>query len=227
MEFTPDDHARISRAISAAEANTSGEIFCVISRRVSTYRDIRLAWAAAASLVLPAVLVPLGLTGEWFGLNDGWDVAHVASQSNEVNHALTAYIIAQALTFVGVYLLSMIPAVGLLLVPQRIRRARVRRVALQQFMAHGLHDTVDRTGVLIFAAMADHEVEVIADTGIYTRTKPEFWGEAVAALVSGIKKGRTIDGMENAIALCGQALAEHFPPRPNDTNEVPDRLIVL
>ena len=227
MEFSPSDHERISRAISAAEAGTSGEIFCVISRRVSTYRDIRLAWAAAASLVLPAVLVPLGLTGEWFGLNNGWQVAHAASQSNEVNQALTAYIITQVLTFAGVYLLSMIPAVGLLLVPQRIRRARVRRVALQQFMAHGLHDTVDRTGVLIFAAMADHEVEVIADTGIYTRTQPEFWGKTVAALVKGIKRGEPIEGMEAAIALCGEALAEHFPPGPNDINEVPDRLIVL
>lgn len=227
MEFTLNDHERISRAISAAEADTSGEIFCVISRRVSTYRDIRLAWAAAASLVLPAILVPLGLTGEWFGVNDGWHVAHAASQSNEVNQALTAYIIAQVLTFAGVYLLSMIPFVALLMVPQRVRRARVRRVALQQFMAHGLHDTVDRTGVLIFAAMADHEVEVIADTGIYSRTKPEFWGETVAALVSGIKRSQPIEGMEAAIALCGQALSEHFPPRENDINEVPDRLIVI
>lgn len=227
MDFTPEDHNRISAAIATAEAGTSGEIFCVVSRRVSTYRDVRLAWAAAASLVLPAVLVPLGLTGEWFGMDDGWEIAHAASQSNEVHNALLAYIIAQVLTFAGVYLLSMIPPVGRLMVPPRIRRARVRRVALQQFMAHGLHDTMDRTGVLIFAAMADHEVEVIADTGIYTRTRPEFWGETVAALIEGIKRDDPVGGMESAIALCGQALAEHFPPRENDINEVPDRLVVL
>lgn len=227
MDFTPDDHARISRAISAAEAGTSGEIFCVISRRVSTYRDIRLAWAAGASLVLPAILVPLGLTGEWFGLRDGWEIAHAASQSNEVNRALVAYVLAQVLTFSVVYLLSVIPAIGRVMVPRRIRRARVRRVALQQFMAHGLHDTADRTGVLIFAAMADHEVEVIADTGIYSRTTPEFWGKAVNVLVGGIRRGEPIAGMEAAIALCGKTLAEHFPPRENDINEVPDRLVVL
>ena len=227
MDFTPEDHGRISRAIAEAESGTSGEIFCVISRRVSTYRDVRLAWAAGASLVLPAVLVPMGLTGEWFGLGDGWEIAHAASQSDEVNRALVAYVLAQVLTFTGVYLLSVIPFIGRLMVPQRIRRARVRRVALQQFMAHGLHDTADRTGVLIFAAMADHEVEVIADTGIYSRTTPEFWGEAVGALVQGIKRGQPIEGMEAAIALCGGALSEHFPPRDNDINEVPDRLVVL
>lgn len=227
MEFTTEDHDRISRAIAAAEARTSGEIFCVLSRQVSTYRDIRLAWAAAASLVLPAVLVPLGLTGDWLGLRDGWEVAHVASQSNEVNRALTAYVIVQVLTFMGVYLLSKIPALALLMVPQRIRRSRVRRVALQQFMAHGLHATRDRTGVLIFAAMADHEVEVIADAGIYSRTTPEFWGSAVSTLINGIRRKDPIGGMEGAIAICGDALAKHFPPREDDSNEVPDHLIVL
>ena len=227
MDFTTEDHQRIADAIAAAEKGTSGEIFCVISRRVSTYRDVRLAWAAAASLVLPAILVPMGLTGEWFGLNDSWEIAHAASQSAEVNRALIAYIIAQVLTFSVVYLLSMIPVIARIMVPQRIRRARVRRVALQQFMAHGLHDTIDRTGVLLFAAMADHEVEVIADTGIYSHTTPEFWGETVAAMISGIKKGDPIKGMEDAIALSGQALAEHFPPREDDINEVADRLIVL
>lgn len=227
MEFSTHDHERIASAIRAAEARTSGEIFCVVARKVSTYRDIRLAWAAAASLILPAVLIPMGLTGEWFGLGSDWHVAHAASQSNEVNNALIAYALTQALTFAGVYLLSMIPAVGLVLVPQRIRRARVRRVALQQFMAHGLHATRDRTGVLIFAAMADHEVEVIADAGIYSRTAPEFWATSVDALIAGIKKRDPIGGLENAIAICGYALAEHFPPREDDTNEVPDHLVLL
>lgn len=227
MDFTPDDHARISAAIAKAEAGTSGEIFCVISRQVSTYRDIRMAWAAAASLILPAVLIPLGLSGDWFGFSNDWQVAHASSQSDEVNRALTAYALAQVITFICVYLLSKIPFLGLLMVPQRVRRSRVRRVALQQFMAHGLHATVDRTGVLIFAAMADHEVEVIADTGIYTQTSPEFWGSTVSVLVKHIKQGDPITGMENAIAMCGQALAEKFPPRHDDVNEVPDHLIVL
>ena len=117
MHFTPEDHRRISAAIAKAEAGTSGEIFCVISRQVSTYRDIRLAWAAAASLVLPAILIPLGLSGDWFGFSNDWQVAHAASQSDEVNRALTAYALAQVITFIGVYLLSKIPFLGLLMVP--------------------------------------------------------------------------------------------------------------
>jgi putative membrane protein len=43
---------------------------------------------------------------------------------------------------------------------------------MEQFMSHGLHLTRNRTGVLIFAALAEHRVEVIADEGIYKPPRP-------------------------------------------------------
>jgi putative membrane protein len=49
IQVTPQDAARIGDAIAAAEASTSGEIFCVLARRVSGYHDVSLAWAAVAS----------------------------------------------------------------------------------------------------------------------------------------------------------------------------------
>ena len=74
MRLTSDEHARISAAIKSAEANTSGEIFCVIARRVSSYQDVGLAWAAAAAFILPLALVPLGFDPVWLpGLADTWE----------------------------------------------------------------------------------------------------------------------------------------------------------
>jgi putative membrane protein len=49
------DKERVAAAISAAEARTSGEIFCVIARHSDEYRLAPLAWAAAVSLLLPAI----------------------------------------------------------------------------------------------------------------------------------------------------------------------------
>ena len=40
------------------------------------------------------------------------------------------------------------------------------RRRMRQFLAHGLHKTENRTGVLIFAAVAERYVEIIADAGI-------------------------------------------------------------
>ena len=228
MQFTTDDHARVAEAIARAEENTSGEIFCVVARQVSSYRDVSLAWAAAAALLLPLGLIPLGFGAHWLpGLGSDWQAAHVAAREVEISQTLAAYALVQAAVFLGVFLISLIPVVRRLITPVPLRRTRVRRAAMQQFLAHGLHVTQARTGVLIFAALADHQVEVIADEGIHACVSPEIWSDAVAALTAGLRRDQPVEGMQQAIALCGQVLAERFPPRPADINEVPDRLVVI
>ncbi|WP_313576705.1 TPM domain-containing protein, partial [Brevundimonas sp.] len=144
-----------------------------------------------------------------------------------IGRALAAYGLVQAGVFVAVFLLSLIPAVRRLLTPAALRRTRVRRAAMQQFLAHGLHVTEARTGVLIFAALADHQVEVVADEGIHSCVSPEVWADAVAALTGALRRDQPVEGFEKAIALCGQVLAERFAPKPADENEIPDKLVVI
>jgi putative membrane protein len=42
-----------------------------------------------------------------------------------------------------------------------------------------------------------------------------------------VRKGRPGDGMVAAVERIGQVLAAHFPRSADDTNELPDRLILL
>lgn len=226
--LSSEAHGRIAAAIAAAEARTSGEIFCVLARRVSSYRDISLGWAAAAALLLPLGLIPLGFDPAWIpGLGHGWQGAHLASGDVIVGQSLAAYVLIQAAVFLTVFLLTSIPTVRRLVTPRGIRRARVRRAALEQFLAHGMHVTEGRTGVLIFAAVSDHQVEVIADESIHAKVDPEVWGDAVEALARGLKHGDHAAGFEVAINLCGAVLAEHFPPGAPNPNELDDRLVLI
>lgn len=228
MQFTTEDHARVSQAIADAEARTSGEIYCVAAREVSSYRDVPLAWAAAAALILPMGLVAFGFSPPGFpGFADSWEAAHTAARDVTVGGALAGYAVLQAATFLGVFTLVSLPGVRFALTPRVMRRARVRRAALHQFLSHGLQFTEDRTGVLIFAALADHRVEIIADKGIHGRVDDEVWADAVEALTRELKAGRPAEGFEAAIRLCGQVLADKFPPQPMDRNELADRLVVL
>jgi putative membrane protein len=228
MKFTADDHARIAGAIAAAETRTSGEIFCVLARQVSSYRDISLGWAAAAALILPLALVPFGFNAAWLpGFGDGWEIAHLAAREVSVGRTLSAYAVIQVAVFLGVFMLTSIPALRRLVTPRSVRRARVRRVALSQFLAHGLQKTEGRTGVLIFAALSDRQVEVIADQGIHARVDSDVWAEAVAVLVRGLRSNRPVEGFEQAIDLCGTVLADHFPPGTQNPNEIADRLVVI
>jgi len=225
MQITNNDRARIAETISAAERQTSGEIFCVISRRVSAYVDVSLAWAAAMALLAPIVFIPFVLDFRWPG--DGWEAAHQAAQAATTGQALALYALSQAVVFVGVFLLTRIPVVRRLATPAAIRRGRVREAALQQFLAHGVHVTEKRTGVLIFAALDEQQVELIADEGIYAKVDEDAWAQAVAVLTRELRADRPVEGFAAAIDLCGQVLARHFPPRPDNPNELPDHLILL
>lgn len=226
--LTTEAHDRIAAAIAAAETRTSGEIFCVLARRVSSYRDVSLGWAAAAALLLPLGLIPLGFDAAWIpGFGDSWQAAHLAAQEVSTGQALGAYAVIQAVVFLIVYLVTRLPVVTRWVTPRAVRRARVRSAAVQQFLAHGLHVTEARTGVLIFAALADHQVEVVADEGIHARVDQEVWADAAEALAQGLKRGDAAAGFEAAVELCGAVLADHFPPRPANPNEVADRLVII
>ena len=199
------DRMRIADAIRAAEARTTGEIFCVLARNAGAYRLMPVAWAAALALVVP---LPLIFLTEW--------------------EAMTVYVIQLiAFTLAAVGLSR--PALRFRIVPRHTRRERAHAAAMRQFLAHGLQKTEGRTGVLIFAAEAERYVEIIADGGINAKVTQEVWDTAVASLIAAIKDGRAGDGFVAAIEQCGAVLAQHFPVAPGSVNpdELPDKLVEM
>jgi putative membrane protein len=228
LELTPEDHALIAEAVGAAEKTTAGEIFCVLAPEVSDYRETPLVWAAAAALILPAAALFAGLRPDMLTrLFGGWTVGHATATDAAILSALSVYIALQTATFILAALFVSIPPVRRALTPKALKAARVRRAAMEQFMSHGLHLTRDRTGVLIFAALAEHRVEVIADEGIYKAAPNAVWDDVVADLVAGMKRGRIAEGFVAAVTRVGEILATHVPVREGDANELPDGLTIL
>jgi putative membrane protein len=45
MRLSEQDHARVSAAVTAAEAHTAGEIVTVVAGRSDAYDDVALHWA--------------------------------------------------------------------------------------------------------------------------------------------------------------------------------------
>src|SRR5215467_4464798 len=195
------DKERIAAAIRAAEANTSGEIFCVIARHASDYRLVPLAWAAAIALPAPLIYFTL------------WPASVI-------------YLV-QLAVFIAAALALSLPAIRFHIVPRRTQHERAHVQAMQQFFAHGLHRTENRTGVLIFAAVAERYAEIVADAGIDAKVTPQVWDAAIGALIAGIKQGRAGDGFVAAIEQCGAVLAEHFPPGALNRDELPNRLVEI
>src|SRR5262249_37735704 len=111
------------------------------------------------------------------------------------------------------------------IVPTQVKQQRAHAEAMRQFLAHGLHLTEARTGVLIFASAAERYAEIIADTGIHAKVGNAVWEQAIATMIAAIKAGRPGDGFIAAIEQCGAVLAQHFPPGAINRVELTKKLV--
>ncbi len=220
------DHEKIASAVAAAEARTSGEIFCIATEEVSQYREIPLAWAASIALIVPPLLLVAGIhPWTWAVQPDGWSPAPIVGVQTLIGEAIGLYALAQTGLFAFIALLVSIPGVRRALTPRFLKRHRVKRTAYAHFSSTGLINAPSRTGVLIFASLKDRQVEIVADKAIHDAVGDPVWDAAVAALIKGMKKRDPAKGFVQAVEVCGAALAEHFPSEGPHENRFPDGLV--
>ncbi|WP_414900630.1 TPM domain-containing protein [Sphingomonas flavalba] len=214
---------RVSEAVSAAERLSNGEIVTIAADRSDSYHDVALLWAIGIALMVPAffALVPAMLTGALDWLSGGWSVSH------EPALICAALLAMMALKFLAAWLILTWRPLRLWLTPKAVKAARVRARAIACFKVGAERRTVGRTGILIYLSMEEHVAEIVADEAIHARVPPEAWGAAMAAMIDEVRAGRIADGIAAAVGHVGAILAAHFPKSADDTNELPDRLIIL
>ena len=201
--FSPEDKDRIAGAIAEAESKTAGEIYVVIAHTSDEIRSIPVIWAACAALLLP------------------WPLHLLTSLST------TTILVLQAVVFVGAALIMSHPSIQHHVVPNAIAAERTRRQAYEQFLAHGVHLTEARTGVLIYVTPRDRRVEIVADVGIHSKVGQAAWEELAQEITAAARAGQLVDGMLNAIRKAGALLAQHFPPSESNPNELSDRMVEI
>ena len=94
--------------------------------------------------------------------------------------------------------------------------------AQAQFAHLGMHQTKHQNGVLIFVAPMAHKFAIIGDAGVHSHCGDAFWREVAAEMSGRFKKGEFTSGILHAIEKAGDLLAQHFPHKPGDKNELPD-----
>lgn len=140
---------------------------------------------------------------------------------------IVAVLVVQALVFLLVRLVLANTALRLALTPGPTKARRVRRQAIAAFRVGVEARTRATTGVLLYLSIAERRAEIVADAAIHARVEPGEWGEAMAALLAGLRAGQPGEGIAAAVERIGRVLAEHFPRSADDTNELPDRLVEL
>jgi uncharacterized membrane protein len=102
-----------------------------------------------------------------------------------------------------------------------------RQRAIALFAQHGIWDTEEHCGVLVYVNLADHKVEIVADRGIDRKIDAATWQQVCATLTAGYARGEFHDSTLAAIGQVNELLRQHFPANGSRPNELPDEPIML
>jgi uncharacterized membrane protein len=108
---------------------------------------------------------------------------------------------------------------------------RGRRRALALFADHGVWDTEENCGVLVYVNLADHTVDIVADRGIARNVDAAAWQAICDGMAAGFARGDQRGATLAALGQVNELLRRHFPAdRTADgtrANELPDPPLML
>jgi len=203
--FSDADREAIRAATSAAEGKAAGELVVYVTERCDPHPEAR--WKAA--LIGGAIGALLAAIAIWrFG---GWGAPDYAWM-----------LIGLQLGVLVGWLGSRFDGVARRLVGDDALSSRVEGRAAEAFLDEQVFATRDRTGILIFVALFEHRVLVLADEGIDERVDATSWDDISNELALGIRRGTPAPALVRAVDRCAELLARHGVTPPDTVNELSD-----
>ncbi len=198
------DREALKDAVMAAEKRTVGELVVVVLERSDRHPQAR--WLAALS----TLLLGSALLSAWLP----WDAP------------LQLILCQLALGALGFASAALLPDFARHFVSPQRASEMAGEQALLEFTRYGLTETDERTGVLLFLSLFEHRAVVIGDRGINAVVPDDHWTKTIEAVLAGVRAGRVREGLEAGIERCSDVLAEHFPWREGDRDELENHVVV-
>ena len=216
FKLKEEDKKKISEAVQKVESKTSGEIVTAFIKESYDYAIYELIFAVIVSIVYFAIILFFVSQIHTWLQGMFWDYSSA--------HLVAFYGFSTFLIGTIIYFLSNIAAIDRFIVPNKIMQKKVHERSLLHFMDSGVSYTRDRTGILIFISLLERRVELLADSGINEKIEQAQWQKILNNVIEGIKSGNFTDHLCKSIHDCGQLLAEHFPIKKDDTDELSNEI---
>jgi len=201
--FSAEEQEQIESAVKMAEKKTSGEIVPMVVD--SSYNYPRAELIGGGTLALAS-----GLVISWaFGDESIW-------------WFLPIFIVG---FFIFQLLIHNWPELKRKLIHPDELTAEVKEKALVSFLEQGLHETRDRTGILILISLFERRVHVLADSGINEKVPEHTWDEIIEIITKGLKTGTACKAICQAIERCGELLYEYPPDELDNIDELPNLIV--
>jgi uncharacterized membrane protein len=106
------------------------------------------------------------------------------------------------------------------------KQKTIRELAEIEFSKLGLYKTQDKTAVLLFLILEKRQFYILADSGINEKVPENTWDVIKEEMQKMFINGDFSNGILYGIDNIGKILVEHFPIKPDDKNEISDRVII-
>lgn len=213
QRFTENDLQRIKAAVKEAEQKISGEIVPVIVEKSGYYSIANYKGSLIGASLAFIIMIML----------DRY-VIHDASVTLYYDPVFIFFVVILG-GVIGAVVPNFLPALMRMLVSQRHFDHATKQRAENAFLEEEVFNTRHRTGIMIFISFFEREVIVMADRGISKVVDQKQWDKIVADLISNIRMGKIVEGLEGAIKRCGEILLEKgFLITADDVNELRDDL---
>lgn len=212
-KFREADLQRIKNAVKAAEDSISGEIVPVIVERSGNYT---IALYKAALAFAATAFVFMIVLDRYFVSDPG---------STLYYDPVFIFFVVISAGLLGVLLAIISEPFKRLFIARTHFDECTRIGAEAAFLEEEVFNTRHRTGIMIFISFFEHKVIVMADRGISKVVEQREWDTLVSNLITGIRAGKAVEGLEAGIKRCGEILLEKgFHKTADDINELRDDL---
>lgn len=217
-----DDSAleRIKKAVADEEIKTTGEIAVAVAPESAHYSFWELLFANLFAAVVLVLLLPFADKIRNLYQHIYWQ--------NEPSWILPLFFMISCFAAVVIaFYVANIPFVDRLIIPAAVKKSCVTHRAMRYFSESGVYDTNEHSGILIFVSYMERQVRIVADSGISKTISQDLWNLIADELAENLKNNQVELAFTNAIAKCGELLAENFPAHEENPNEIADGLVIL
>ncbi|MCX7983547.1 MAG: TPM domain-containing protein [Bacteroidetes bacterium] len=108
----------------------------------------------------------------------------------------------------------------------RERSMSLESIARKEFLALGMQATRDRTGVLFLVLLRNRQLYIFADEGIYSKLDQSILSAIANEVAEQFSKNEYREGLLHGINKVGELLSRYFPKKYNDSNELPNEVVL-
>ncbi len=202
--FSQTEKDKVENAIREVETGTAGEVVVMVVDQSDTYPEGQILAGIIIGSLLSLIVTDL------FFADSLWIFMPIA------------IVLASAIG----WLVNYTPPIKRFFTLDSHMEDEVQEGALVAFYDKGLYQTRDDTGVLFYISLFERKVWVLADKGIYEKIEQEKLQEYARDVAKGVKAGNGAEVLCREIQEIGEILAEHFPIKPGDVDELSNKVII-